>query len=119
VKHACEKGDFSRASLAVYLDLLDEEGLVDAQREAHRDWDYDNKRREILGQYPEHLVRLARRYFDSWWTRQDESPYSLWGEAYHSLLKPRIPWYVRLPLGLAVWVDTLRWRSEQARRRNR
>jgi electron transfer flavoprotein-quinone oxidoreductase len=119
VKHACEKGDFTRASLAVYLDLLDEEGLVDTQREAHRDWDCDNRRREILSQYPEHLVRLARRYFDSWWTRQDESPYSLWGEAYHSLLKPRIPWYVRLPLGLAVWVDTLRWRYEQVRRRNR
>jgi hypothetical protein len=40
----------------------------------------------------------------------------LWGEAYHGLVKPLVPWYIRWPLGLAIWVDTLRWRRQAARR---
>ena len=38
-----------------------------------------------------------------------DEPYSLWGDIYHSLVKPVAPWYVRWPLGLAAWVDTRRW----------
>ncbi|MBL7062767.1 MAG: FAD-dependent oxidoreductase [Anaerolineae bacterium] len=116
VKYACEKGDFSRAALAVYRDLLEEEGLVDTQREARQAWDYHKQQREILAQYPDRLFHIARRYFGDWETEQEEHPYSLWGEVYHYLLKPLAPWYVRWPLGLAAWVNTRGWRRQQARK---
>ena len=116
VKHACEKGDFSRTTLAVYRDLLEEEGLVDSQREARQDWNYYRQHREALAEYPDRVVQVARRYFESWLPGQREYPHSLWGEIYHNLVKPLAPWYVRWLLGLAAWVDTLRWRRQQARR---
>lgn len=119
VRHACEKGDCSRATLAVYLDLLDEEGLVDTQREAHEDWGFINKRRKVLDRRPEQVVHLARRYFSERRVPQHGHPHSLWGEAYYSLIKPLAPWYVRWPLGLAAWIDTLRWRQRGARRNRR
>ena len=119
VRHACEKGDCSRATLAVYLDLLDEEGLIDTQREAGEDWGFINKRRKVLDRRPEQVVRLARRYFGERRVPQDGHPYSLWGEAYYSLIKPLAPWYVRWPLGLATWIDTLRWRQRGSRRNRR
>jgi electron transfer flavoprotein-quinone oxidoreductase len=116
VKHACGKGDFSRATLSVYLDLLNEEGLIDTQRAAREEWGYLDKRRQVLDRRPEQIVRLARRYFGSRRVPQDGHPYSMWGEAYHSLIKPLVPWYVRWPLGLAAWLDTRRWRKQQARK---
>jgi electron transfer flavoprotein-quinone oxidoreductase len=117
VKYACEKGDFSRVTLAVYRDLLDEEGLVKTQRQAREEWEERKRQREIVAQRPEHLIRIARRYFEDWMPKEteEEYPYSLWGEVYHSLVKPLVPWYVRWPLGLAAWIDTIRWRMQQAR----
>jgi electron transfer flavoprotein-quinone oxidoreductase len=120
VEYACEKGDFSRATLAVYLDLLDEEGMIETQREAHEEWEEQKQRREIEAQRPEHLIRIARRYLD-WAPGEVEGkyasdaayPHSLWGEAYHSLVKPLVPWYIRWPLGLAAWIDTLGWRRQR------
>jgi electron transfer flavoprotein-quinone oxidoreductase len=116
VKHACEKGDFSRATLAVYRDFLDEEGLVKTQRQAREEWEEDKRQREIMAQRPEHLFRIARRYYEDWTPKETEEtyPYSLWGEVYHSLVKPLAPWYVRWPLGFAAWIDTIRWRMQQA-----
>jgi flavin-dependent dehydrogenase len=122
VKHACEKGDWSRTTMSVYLELLNEEGLLETQRRAREDWDYLDKRRDVLDQRPDQLVHLARRYFNEWRVPhlpQDRHPYSLWGEIYHSLIKPLTPWYVRWPLGLAAWIDTLRWRLGKARRNRR
>jgi electron transfer flavoprotein-quinone oxidoreductase len=122
VKHACEKGDWSRTTMSVYLELLNEEGLLETQRRAREDWDYLDKRRDVLDQRPDQLVHLARRYFNEWRVPhlpQDRHPYSLWGEIYHSLIKPLAPWYVRWPLGLAAWIDTLRWRLGKARRNRR
>jgi electron transfer flavoprotein-quinone oxidoreductase len=124
VKHACEKGDFSRATLAVYQDLLGEEGLIETQREARESWMYDQKHREILAQRPDHLLRIAKRYFyelkkeqfRSSDVEQEEQRYSLWGEAYHSLVKPLAPWYARWPLGLAAWVNTRRWRRQKGQK---
>jgi electron transfer flavoprotein-quinone oxidoreductase len=124
VKHACEKGDFSRATLAVYRDLLAEEGLVETQQEARESWMYGQKHRQVLTQRPDHLLRIARRYFYEWEggqfgssdAEQEEYRYSLWGEVFHSLVKPLVPWYVRWPLGLAAWVDTRGWRRRQARK---
>jgi electron transfer flavoprotein-quinone oxidoreductase len=116
VKHACEKGDFSRAALTAYLDLLDEEGMVDVQREAKKSWDLRKEWRSLVEQRPDQVVQLARRYFLGWRTEKDDSPYSVWGEAYHTLVKPLAPWYIRWPLGVAAWVDTLRWRRQQAGR---
>lgn len=110
VKHACEKGDFSKATLAVYRDFLDEEGLIETQREARQAWQHEGWFDEILRRYPDRLIRVARRYFDSWVVKEAEHPYSAWGELYHSLIKPMAPWYVRWPLGLASWMDTCRWR---------
>jgi electron transfer flavoprotein-quinone oxidoreductase len=117
VKHACEKGDFSRATLAVYQDFLDEEGLVKTQRQAREEWEERKRQREIAAQRPEHLIRIVRRYFEDWMPKEteEEYPYSLWGEVYHSLVKPLAPWYVRWPLGFAAWIDTIRWRMQQAR----
>ncbi len=116
VKHACEKGDFSQATLAVYRDFLDEEGLIKTQREAHEAWQRENRQWRILTQNPDRLFSIARRYFDDWLVEEEQRPYSTWGELYHSLIKPVAPWYVRWPLGLAAWVDTLRWRRQQAQK---
>ena len=116
VKHACEKGDFSEATLAVYRDFLDEEGLVETQREARQAWQREGWYDEIRHQYPDPLLRIASRYFNRWLMEEEEHPYSLWGDLYHSLVKPVAPWYVRWPLGLATWVDTFRWRRQQARK---
>jgi electron transfer flavoprotein-quinone oxidoreductase len=119
VKHACEKGDFSRATLSVYLDLLEEEGLIDTQREAREEWGLLNKRRRVLDKRPEQIVHLARRYFEDRRIPQDGHPYSMWGEAYHNLIRPLAPWYVRWVLGPAAWIDTLRWRRRTARAKKR
>ena len=112
VKYACEKGDFSRTTLAVYRDFLDEEGLIETQREARQAWQHEGWYGKIRRRYPDRLLRIARRYSDGWVIGEGEHPYSLWGELYHSLVKPVAPWYVRWPLGLATWVDTLRWRRQ-------
>ncbi|MGD9099863.1 MAG: FAD-dependent oxidoreductase [Anaerolineae bacterium] len=120
VKHACEKGDFSQATLAAYRDFLDEEGLLETQREAREEWEYDVQRREVMAQYPERLLHVARRYTRAWMMEQEEQhPHSLWGEIYYSLVKPLAPWYARWALGLAAWVDTRFWRRQQARNKKR
>jgi flavin-dependent dehydrogenase len=117
VKYACEKGDFSRTALAVYRGFLDEEGMVETQREAREEWEERKRQREIVAQRPDHLLRIARRYFEDWMPEETEKeyPYSLWGEAYHSLVKPLAPWCVRWPLESVVWIDTLRWRRKRSR----
>jgi electron transfer flavoprotein-quinone oxidoreductase len=115
VKRACAKGDFSRDALSVYVEYLDEEGLVETQRQARREWSVRPKRRRALDGRPAQIVALARRYFQRWRMEEGEYPCSLWGEAYHSLIEPLAPWYVRGPLGLATWIDTLRWRRQQGR----
>ena len=116
VKHACEKGDFSQATLAVYRDFLDEEGLIEVQQETRQAWQHEGWFDEIRYRYPDRLIHIAKRYFDSWVVEEAEHPHSAWGELYHSLIKPVAPWYVRWPLGLATWVDTRRWRSQQMRK---
>lgn len=113
VRHACELGDFSRATLAVYRDLLDKEGLVATQQEARQHWESGQHHLDILAQDPDRLFHLARRYHSDWVPGDEKYACSLWGEAYHSLLKPLVPWYLRWPLDLAAWVDTRRWRRQQ------
>ncbi|MGD1996573.1 MAG: FAD-dependent oxidoreductase [Anaerolineae bacterium] len=120
VRHACEKGDYSRATLAVYRDLLKEEGLIEVQRKARESWEYGRKHRDIQLRRPDHLLRIARRYFYDWGREfglsgleQEGNSHSVWGEIYHSLVKLRVPWYVRWPLGVAAWTDALRWRRQQ------
>jgi len=119
VKHACEKDDYSHSTLSIYLDLLDEEGLIDTQQEARDDWGFVDKRRQLLDRRPGHFVRLARRYFYGRRAPQAGHPHSFWVDAYHSLVKPLTPWYVRWPLAPAVWIDTLRWRWRQMQRKRR
>jgi electron transfer flavoprotein-quinone oxidoreductase len=116
VKQACRQGDFSKAALAIYRDLLDEEGLVETQREAREAWADRDPFREFMINYSDRLFHLARRYDEEGTTGRGEHPYSLWGEAYHELVKPLAPRYIRWPLGLAAWVDTYRWRRQQARK---
>ena len=70
VVHACEKGDFSRATMASYLDFLKEEGLINSQRAARESWVYDRKHRETLSQRPDHLLRIGKRYFFDWQMEQ-------------------------------------------------
>ncbi len=117
VKYACEKGDFSKATLDVYRDLLEEEGLVDSQRESHQAWEYRQVHRQVMSHYPDHLLHIAGRYFDDWILGEGEHPYSLEGEVYHNLVRPLAPWYVRWSLGLAAWIDTRRWRRRQRNRK--
>jgi electron transfer flavoprotein-quinone oxidoreductase len=116
VKHACEKGDSSRATLAVYERFLDEEGLVDTQRQAREEWSGRGAFRDILDRYPDQILHLAERYADEWVAGKGEDPYSLLGEAYYEIVKPELPWYVRWPLDLAAWVDTRRWRRRNDRK---
>lgn len=119
VKHACEKDDCSRSTLSIYLDLLNEEGLIDTQREARDDWDLLEKRRQVLDRRPDHLIRLARRYFYDRRAPEAGHPHSFWVDTYHNLIKPLAPWYVRWPLFPAARIDTLRWRWRQGRRKRR
>jgi len=111
VRAALEKGDFSKRSLALYRDLLDEEGLLEIQRLARRALG----RPGIIDRHPDQILHIALRYAAEWLTDQSNEPYSLWSDVYHSLLKLTLPWYARWPLGLAAWVDTRRWQ----RRRNK
>jgi electron transfer flavoprotein-quinone oxidoreductase len=115
VKNACRQGDFSKAALAIYRDLLDEEGLVETQREAREAWADRGPFRDFMISHKDRLFHLARRYDEEGITSRGEHSYSLWVEAYHALVKPLAPWYIRWPLGLAAWVDTYRWRRQQAR----
>jgi electron transfer flavoprotein-quinone oxidoreductase len=119
VRHACELGDFSRATLAVYRDLLDEQGLVKVSAEARDAWKTEQRFAAQMLQYPDHLLHLAERYLEEWYLKGKEHGYSFWGDAYHRLVKPRVPWYIRWPLNVAAWADTASWRKEQARNRSR
>jgi electron transfer flavoprotein-quinone oxidoreductase len=112
VKHACEQGNFSASILSAYAEYLDEEGLIQTQREARHEWEVREKRRRVLDRRPDEVVSVARRYFQRWRGRDDDQPHSLWGEAYYNLVEPMAPWYLRLPLGLAAWIDTLRWKRQ-------
>jgi len=114
VGHACKREDFSEETLSAYVAYLDEEGLIETQRQARREWSIKPKRRRALDGRPERIIALARRYFESWITEEEgDHFYSLWGEAYHSLIEPLAPWYLRWPLGLIARIDTLRWRQRQ------
>jgi electron transfer flavoprotein-quinone oxidoreductase len=116
VKRACQTGDFSKARLSAYRDYLDEAGLVDTQREARQDWAKPGPIDTLLSKRPDQLLQLAARYSEGWLGEAREYPYSLFGEAYHQLVKPLAPWYIRWPLGLGAWVDTLRWQRKQVLR---
>jgi electron transfer flavoprotein-quinone oxidoreductase len=115
VRHACEKGDSSASTLAVYQDLLEDEGLVETQQGARRDWEGRERYRQTLIESSDPLSRLVGRYFDAWARGEEDHPYSFWGEVYHRLIRPQAPWYLRWPLGLAAGLDTLRWRRRQRR----
>lgn len=112
VERACEQGDFSKATMAVYLKFLEEEGLVDTQQVARQEWETDPWHSGMLAQYPGRVFDLAGRYFDEWVMGQGDHAHSLWAEAYHNLVKPLAPWYVRWPLGVAASIDTYRWRKQ-------
>jgi len=115
VKHALGRGDCSRRTLSAYVAFLDEEGLVETQRSARREWSTHTKRRRILDRRPEHVVALARRYFGRWRLEECAHPHSMWGQAFHTLIRPLVPWFLRVPLGLVTWIDTLRWRRRHRR----
>jgi flavin-dependent dehydrogenase len=117
VKHATEMGDFSKATLRHYQYLLDEAGLVAVNCEAQQAWRDNSSFGESRIQTRDHLLRLARRYFDDWYGDEEEYPHSFEGDAYYSLIRPHVPWYVRWPMKVAAWADTLAWRREQARGR--
>jgi electron transfer flavoprotein-quinone oxidoreductase len=115
VKQALEQGDFSQRALSAYVGYLDEEGLVETQRAARREWRAQARRRRVLDRRPEQIVALARRYFGRSRVEVGAHPHSMWGEVYRTLMKPLIPWYLRPPLGLLAWLDTLRWRRQHRR----
>jgi electron transfer flavoprotein-quinone oxidoreductase len=115
VKHACDRGDSSKTTLAFYRDCLDTEGLIDTQREARQDWASDPWYSQILSRYPDRVIELAGRYFDEWAIGSEAYATSLYGQIYDGLVRPLAPWYVRWPLGAASWLDTQRWRRQQAR----
>jgi electron transfer flavoprotein-quinone oxidoreductase len=113
VQQACEKADYSKPTLSVYKDLLDAEGLLYVQRTARQAWEEGLRDREAMLDFPDHLFYLAKRYLEDD-GRREEHPRSLWSEAYYRLIEPIAPWYVRWPLNLMAWADTLAWRRSQA-----
>jgi electron transfer flavoprotein-quinone oxidoreductase len=119
VKHACDRRDFSESTLSVYQNFLAAEGLVDTQREARREWEGRDTYRKMVIESLAPIFQVAGRYADEWVVGKGEHPYSVWGEAYHSLVKPVAPWYLRWPLGLAAWMNTRRWRRQQREIRRR
>jgi electron transfer flavoprotein-quinone oxidoreductase len=114
VQRACARGDYSRATMASYIGFLEQEGMLDVQAEARKDWSRRKRRPGVLTRNPDGLVHLSRRYFEDWLEGQESYEQSLWNEAYHELVRPVAPWYARWPLDLAAWVDAGRWRREQA-----
>jgi electron transfer flavoprotein-quinone oxidoreductase len=119
VKHACRVGDSSSDTLAVYLDFLEDAGLGRLLRESRHAWEDESPFRNIMIESPEHLFHLARRYLEEYGVLLGEYPHSFLGEAYHNLYKPIAPWYARLPLDLAAWVDGVAWRWKQRSLRGR
>lgn len=119
VKHACERGDFSKSTLSVFQSFLAAEGLVDTQREARQEWEGRDEYRKMVLESLDPIFQVSGRYFYESVVGTGEHPYSVWSEAYHSLVKPLAPWYLRWPLGLAAWVDTRRWRRQQGGIRRR
>ena len=117
VKRACSAGDCSKPALAVYLDYLADEGLLETQREARADWEKRGRSPGFLTRNPEGIVRLAKRYYEGWLPEQETHSRSLWSEAYQELVRPVDPRYLRWPLGLAAWVDNYRWQRQQRRKR--
>ena len=113
-KHALQVGDASRQTLAVYLDYLEEAGLGRVQRESRFAWDEELGRSDIVPELTDRLFGLARRRLEDYGVEEREYPHSLMGEAYYGLLKPVAPWYLRWPLNLIAWADTLAWRRHQA-----
>ena len=116
-KQACEAGDTSRAGLSPYLNFLDEEGLVETQREARQDWLKRGRSPGFLNRNPEGIARLAERYYAAWLPEQPEYEHSLLNEAYRELVRPEDPWYVRWPLGLAARIDERSWQRKRAQNR--
>jgi electron transfer flavoprotein-quinone oxidoreductase len=116
VEYALEKGDFSRRTLGAYLDLLDEEEMLEAQREAAEIHAFKLEKRAVYDRYAEQLVRIARRYFGEWRPQSgDGHGRSILDDAFRNLVKPLAPWHLRLPLGIVAWLDTLRYRWEQVK----
>jgi flavin-dependent dehydrogenase len=114
VKHALQVGDASRQTLAVYLDYLEEAGLGRVQRESRFAWDEELGRSDTMPELTDRLFGLARRRLEDYGIEEREYPHSLMGEAYYGLIKPLVPWYLRWPLNLIAWADTLAWRRHQA-----
>jgi electron transfer flavoprotein-quinone oxidoreductase len=119
VKRACEVGVFTSDTLAVYLDFLEEAGLGRVQRTSRLAWEEELSLSDILIEAPDGLFHLARRFLEEYGVQEREYTHSLLGEAYHSVIKPLVPWYARLPLGLAAWVDGVVWKMKQRRLRGR
>jgi electron transfer flavoprotein-quinone oxidoreductase len=119
VRHACETEDFTRPTLAVYIDFLEEAGLGRVQRESRHAWEDESAFRDIMIEAPDHLFHLARRFLEEYGVEEREYPHSFLGEVYNNLIKPHAPWYVRLPLNIAAWVDSTVWQRQQARLRGR
>jgi electron transfer flavoprotein-quinone oxidoreductase len=119
VKHACEKGESSRATLSVYREFLEEGGLLTVQGEARRAWLREENPLEFMAQHPERAFHVARRFLDEEGIPGDGEFHSPWGEAYHHLVKPLAPWYLRWSLGLSAWIDTYLWRRQRARCQSR
>jgi electron transfer flavoprotein-quinone oxidoreductase len=117
VKRACDLGDTSKAGLAAYLDHLDDEGLLESQREARKDWLKRGRSPGFLSRNPEGLVRLAQRYYESWLPAQPDYDWSFLKDAYQEMIRPADPWYLRWPLGMAAWVDDFSWQRKKARER--
>jgi electron transfer flavoprotein-quinone oxidoreductase len=113
VKHAYQTGDFSRAGLGVYREFLDREGLVETQHRARQDWAESGHFDTLLSDRPDQILHLAARCSEDWLGEAREYPYSLLGDAYHQLVKPLAPWYIRWPLNVGAWVDSLRWQRKQ------
>ncbi len=88
VKRACEEGDSSKQTLAAYQGYLEEEGLVETQREARADWSKRGRSPGFLSRNPEGIVRLAKRYYEGWLPEQQSYDRSLLSEAYHELFRP-------------------------------
>jgi flavin-dependent dehydrogenase len=119
VKHACEQGDSSRATLAIYRDLLDEQGLAEVNAVAQEAWQREHRLTDQILQQPDHFLHLAERYLDGWYLTEEEYPHSVLGDAYHRLVKPQVPWYIRWPLNLVISLDTLNWKRVQAKSMSR
>jgi electron transfer flavoprotein-quinone oxidoreductase len=116
VVQACEAGDFSRGALAIYADLLTEEGVAAMIADARRAW--TGEQVDLFDQLaadPEATYRFFWRWQEEEGQVWPGADAPLWVQGYRDLVRPIASDDVREALDPAAELDARRWRAQRDR----